>query len=102
MMDRQECAVMNPVAETQVGKFATAGRLADWNGKRIGLFWNGKPNGDVFLDEVARELRSRFQGLETLKIWEARPETKTVYGNSAENLEYIAQSADFVISASGD
>ena len=101
-MDKQEYAVMNPVAEVTVQESGMADRFADLNGKRIGLFWNGKPNGDVFLDEVARELGSRFHGLETVKIWEIRPETRTVYGNSADNLEFIAQSADFIIGASGD
>ena len=101
-MDKQQYAVMNPVAEVQVQKSGLADRFPDLNGKRIGLFWNGKPNGDVFLEEVALELGSRFRGLQTVKTWEIAPETKTVYGNSAENLKRISQCADFIIGASGD
>ena len=101
-MEKEESLVMNPVADVQVKKFGLADRFADLNGKRLGLFWNGKPNGDVFLDEVAHGLASRFPGSKTVKMWEIEPGTKTVYGNSADNLKRMSQSADFIVGASGD
>ena len=101
-MKMPETLVMNPVGERQVQESGLADRFADLKGKRVGLFWNGKPNADRFLEEVANELGSRFPGLRTVKMWEIEPQTRTVYGNSADNLKRMSQCADFIVSASGD
>jgi hypothetical protein len=101
-MNKQEWVLRNPVADVQSEKFEISARLQDFKGKTIGLFWNGKPNGDVFLNEVADQLGKRFAGLNILRIWEMRPETKTVYGNSTDNLKFMAEKADFIIGASAD
>ncbi len=101
-MEQSEMKVMNPVAERQVKKARLASRFAVLDGKRVGLFWNGKPNGDRFLESIANALGSRFPGLRTVKMWETVPESRTVYGNSAENLKRMSQCADFIVSASGD
>ena len=55
-MDRQEWSVLNPVADANIERRAGASRLDDFSGKRIGLWWNGKPNGDIFLNEMAKSL----------------------------------------------
>ena len=56
--------VLNPVARIAEGKVAPAPRTADLTGKTVGLYWNQKPGGDVTLAAVARELESRFRGLQ--------------------------------------
>jgi hypothetical protein len=94
--------LLSPEGETPKEAFETAGRGGDFNGKTIGLFWNGKPGGSVFLEEVGRQLKQRYQGASIRKIWEERPGTVTSYGNTPENLAYMAQSADLVIAASSD
>ncbi len=101
-MDKSEMRVMNPVAERQVRKSRLADRVADLKGKRVGLFWNGKPNGDRVLEEIANARASRFPGSSAVKMWEIAPQTRTVYGNPAENLKRMSQCADFIVSASGD
>ena len=62
-MDRQEWSVVNPVADADIEKHGGATRLDDFSGKRIGLWWNGKPNGDIFLNEVAHQLESLHPGV---------------------------------------
>ncbi|MBU6424313.1 MAG: hypothetical protein KGJ98_09735 [Chloroflexota bacterium] len=52
--------VFNPVAETVDKTVSAAPRLDDLDGKRIGLFWNMKPGGDVALEETERILRGRY------------------------------------------
>ena len=98
----QEWSLLSPVADVEIRQLERAGRNADLNGKTIGLFWNGKPNADLFLDEVAEELRARFEGLKIVRMWEVKPETRTALGNSVENLKFMAQNADLIIGASGD
>jgi|SRR3954470_20907163 hypothetical protein len=101
-MSAQSWSLESPAGELRQAAVAAAERSSGFAGRTIGLFWNGKPGGDVFLEEVGRELSQRFQGAKVLKIWEARPDTVTSYGNSAANLEYMARSADLVIAASSD
>lgn len=99
---KQEWTLMSPVADVQVEQFKIANRVPDLNGKTIGLFWNGKPNGDVFLNEVADQLKARLSALKIVKMWEVKPETRTIYGNSIENLKFMAQNADLIIGSSAD
>ncbi len=101
-MDRQEWKVLNPVADVDIEKRAGATRLADFSGKRIGLWWNGKPNGDIFLDELARQLESRHRGMTAVRMWEIDPATTTFYGAPRASLEFMAKSADLVIGALAD
>jgi hypothetical protein len=56
----------------------------------------------VFLDEIANQLKARFDVLKIVKMWEVKPETRTALGNSVENLKFMAQNADLIIGASGD
>ena len=95
-------SLLSPEGQPEQSAFSSAGRSTALTGKTIGLFWNGKPGGDVFLDEVGRQLQSRFEGARVQKIWQERAETMTSYGNSKDCLEYMARSHDLVVAASAD
>ena len=101
-MEVREWAVLNPVAEVDIKKLRGATRLEDLSGKRIGLWWNGKPNGDIFLNEVAHQLESRYPGMTAVRMWEIDAATTTAYGVPGAKLERMAQSADLVIGALAD
>jgi diacylglycerol kinase family enzyme len=90
------------VGDAEVDRFETADRLADLNGKRIGLFWNGKPNGDLFLNRFAERLKARFDDLTVVRLWEVEPGTRTALGNTTDHLKLMAREADLVLAASGD
>jgi hypothetical protein len=98
----QEWTLLSPVADVQVEQFKIANRIPFLNGKTIGLFWNGKPNGDVFLEEIANQLQRKFGDLKMIKFWEIRPETRTAFGNSDDNLKFMSQNADLIIASSAD
>lgn len=101
-MDRQEWVVMNPVGDVDIVGRGGATRLDDFSGKRVGFWWNGKPNGDIFLNEIARQLESRCQGMTPVRMWEIDPATTTAYGVSADKLDFMVRSADVVIGALAD
>jgi hypothetical protein len=101
-MSMETWDLLVPAGTSNGGNFASAGRQGDLSGRSVGLFWNGKPGGNVFLEETARELGARFPGLKFTRFWETRPSTMTSYGNSKDDLAYMAQSADLVIAASSD
>ena len=94
--------VMNPAGDPPRAAFDAAGRVGELGRRKVGLFWNGKPGGDLFLDEVGRGLMQRSPGVEIVKFWETRPATITAYGNSAEDVRYMAESADLVIGTNAD
>lgn len=101
MSDRQ-WQLFSPVGSPARAVFEGAGRSADLNGITVGLLWNGKPGGEVLLDEVGRALRERFPALQTVKFWETRPATVTAYGMHPEEIRFVAASADLVIGGSAD
>lgn len=101
-MSTRQWLLMSPVGDLPRAASEGAGKPHDLSGKKIGLFWNGKPGGDVLLTEVGLGLSGRFPGLKIVKFWEARPETVTAYGNPADNLRFMAQHADLVIGTNAD
>ena len=78
-------------------------RIRTFDGKKVGLLWNGKPNGDFFLNRVAELLEKSYQGVRIIKLWEVDPH-RTAHADkkSAETLDFIARSADIVIAGQGD
>jgi hypothetical protein len=53
--------VLNPRGEREaVPARGITPRLSVLEGKRIGLYWNGKPDGDYFWDTIEGWLRKRF------------------------------------------
>lgn len=80
-----------------------APRVNAIDGKRIGLLWNGKPNGDFYLERVAQLLEKKYKGVSVIKFWEVDPEeTSHPDKKSDVALDRIAKSSDIVIAAQGD
>jgi hypothetical protein len=98
----QEWTLLNPVARADIGRLGGAAVGDDFSGKRVGLWWNGKPNGDILLEEVAAQLASRYPGMSTVRLWERRPSSMTFYGVPRDDIAFMASSADVVIGALGD
>lgn len=90
-------AVLSPIGKIRSkDPFQMSARAGDLTGKRLGLFWNGKHNGDVLLARIAELLHRRFSKLEI---------TQFNYGYEGAGLEAVsrmAQEADLVIGAIGD
>ena len=60
--------VLNPRGESDPPpNFAITGRVTDLAGKKIGLYWLGKPDGDVFFDRVQKLLEEKFPTAKVLR-----------------------------------
>lgn len=90
-----EWEVLNPVAEYETPILALSPRLEDLNEKRVGLFWNGKPNGDLLLEAIGKLLERRFKNMKT-----TRYDLSVSVG--PENRRRMAEQCDAVIAAIGD
>lgn len=74
-------------------------------GKTVVLRWNGKENGNNFLDEVAVQLQQTVKSVNVIKVYETMPET-VGYGPAKMGPEVIAKikalKPDLVISSQAD
>jgi len=102
--ERQEIRVFNPTSVAMPEKnLHFAPRIDSFDGKRVGLLWNGKRNGDFYLNRVADLLEKKYTGINVIKFWEVDPkETAHPDKKSDAALDRMANSADVVIAAQGD
>ena len=96
--------VYNPTGVVMADKITEfSPRLDALDGKRIGLLWNSKPNGNFYLNRVAEMLSQKFPNATIIKFWEQYPnETANPDKKSDVALDLISRNADVVISAQGD
>jgi hypothetical protein len=103
----REWVLVNPEgAIEKVKPMQLAPRLSSLEGKNIALRWNGKPNGDIFLDRIAELLSKQVPSAKIIKLWKVIPEIKG-YANSAEVgkaliKEITKLKPDIVIAAQAD
>jgi len=60
--------VLNPRGEIEPPPtLAPAARITDLEGKRVGLYWNGKVGTDVFFDTVEKLLKDKFPTIKVMR-----------------------------------
>ena len=57
-----------PIGVAPARSSGRAPRTASLDGRRIALLWNGKPNGDVYLDALHEFLRDRVADADVLTL----------------------------------
>ena len=98
--------LVNPEPLVQIEANPVNPHPKDLSGKTVVLYWNGKPNGDLFLNRIAELLIERVQNVKVVKAWEVRPSSKGT-GSTAEASRATAEGLaglhpDLVIGAPGD
>jgi len=98
--------LVNPEALVQIEADQVNQHPKDLSGKTVVLYWNGKPNGDLFLNRIGELLIEKVNNVRVIKAWEARPSTKrtdpTAKASSAAAKELAGLNPDLVIGAPGD
>ena len=74
----QQWELVNPQSVVLSKPLRLADRPATLEGKTVVLRWNGKPNGDIFLNRIAELLEEKVKGVKVIKAWEVAPETNAV------------------------
>ena len=90
--------VLDPTGVTIAKKKSLAPRLETLEGKKIGLVWNRKPNGDVLLDEIGKVLKERYPSVEAIPC----PLSYCCRLLPPGELEGIAKGIDAAVSTGGD
>ena len=102
----QEWEIINPAGVVEIEQVQLAPRITTLEGKTIVLRWNGKHNGDNFLDRIAELLKEKVPSAKVIKLYELDKSTIKISGTMAESAR-IAQvikglRADIVIAAQTD
>ncbi len=79
-----------------------APRISSFEGKRVGLHWNGKPNGDFFLNRLSELLEQRYKGIKIIKFYQTEPRTAHPDRKPKELHNLMAKDIDLFITAQGD
>jgi hypothetical protein len=102
----QEWEVINPSGTISIQPVKPAPRLASLEGKTIVLRWNGKHNGNNFLNRIAELLAEKMPGAKVIKVYDLDTSTVKISGSNAESAR-IAKvikdlKADIVIGSQAD
>jgi hypothetical protein len=78
---------------------AKVNALSDLAGKRVGLYWNTKPNGDVFLSRLAELIEEKF-GITIVSFFPGKADTSQAISEAV--LNKIRDTCDVVVLATAD
>jgi len=105
-MDDQRWLLINPEGIVNLPKLKINAHTESLENKTIFLRWNGKHNGNIFLERIAGLLVEKVKGVKVIKSWEVLPETATSSRNSLKSQEFAGKIAgfkpDFVIGSQAD
>jgi hypothetical protein len=71
----QQWELVNPAGVIKITPIKMAARINSLEGKTIGLKWNQKPNGNIFLDRIAELLKEKVPSAKIIKFYEVEPTT---------------------------
>jgi hypothetical protein len=99
--------LLNPEGIVSVQPMSLNPHPGELEGKKILLRWNGKHNGDLFLNRIAERLLDQIKGVRIIKAWEKAPDTVVAISGSQERSFSLAETCaalkpDIVIGSYGD
>jgi hypothetical protein len=102
----QDWEVINPQGTIAIKEIKLAPRLTTLEGKTIVLRWNGKHNGDNYLNRVAELLAQKVPSAKVVKVYELDKSTIKQSGSPAEAARIAnvikGLKADLVIASQAD
>ena len=104
---RQKWELLNPEGVIKIEATKINPHPSTLEGKTVILRWNGKHNGDKFLERVGDLLVERVKNIRIIKSWEVAPETVDPITGSQERSQEFAKAIakfkpDIVIGAQSD
>jgi hypothetical protein len=77
----QQWELVNPEGVVKIEPMKVTAHPTTLEGKTVMLRWNGKHNGDIFLNRVGELLAKEVKGVKIVKSWEVAPETASLSSN---------------------
>lgn len=98
--------LINPQGTIQLKTVSARPRPKSLEEKMVLLRWNGKHNGDLFLNRIGELLVENVKDVTIVKAWELIPETKAISSNANKSKELAKKLSelkpDISIGAQGD
>ena len=94
MSEQAKWELINPEGTVQVEAVSANPHPESLAGKTVLLRWNGKHNGDLFLDRIGELLQENIKDVKIVKAWEAVPETRGSTSNANLSKELAKKLAD--------
>jgi len=91
--------ILDPVAPARVTRIKASTNMDTIKGKRVGLFWNRKPNGDLLLSRFGELLKNRYTDI---KIEWLPGKNDPAQSAPQEVLNESSRNCDVIIVATGD
>jgi hypothetical protein len=102
----QQWDLFNPEGLIKPNPMEPAPRISTLEGKTAVLSWNGKDNGDNYLNRVAELLAERIPDAKVIKLWEVDLSSAAISQSPKESQERAKKianlKADIVIGAVAD
>jgi len=98
----QKWKLVNPEGVAVVKPAEIAPRLATLEGKTVLLRWNGKHNGNNFLNRIAELLAKEVPTAKIIKMWEAIPGSNHYPMTDAEFQAALKLKPDIQIASQAD
>ncbi len=92
----QRWEILNPEGVIRIEPMEINPHPSTLQGKTVLLRWNGKHNGDKFLDRLAELLAQNVKDIKIIKSWKVAPETvDPISGSQERSMELMKRFAAF-------
>ncbi|MGD0282625.1 MAG: hypothetical protein ABSB95_09710 [Dissulfurispiraceae bacterium] len=90
-----ELRLINPEGVVNIEPMKVNPHPATLEGKTVVLQWNGKQNGDKFMDGIAALLNEKVKNIKIIKAWQDAPELKIISQNPEKSRQLAQRLAAF-------
>jgi len=91
----QEWDLINPQGVVKIVPMEVNPHPSTLEGKTVMLRWNGKHNGDLFLDRIGELIVEKVKDVKIVKSWQVALETADISQNENRSKEFIQKLMGF-------
>jgi len=91
----KEITLINPEGVVNIEPMKINPHPANLEGKTVVLQWNGKQNGDNFMNQIAALLSENVKDIRIIKAWQDAPEVKIISQNPEKSKQLAQRIAAF-------
>jgi hypothetical protein len=91
----KELKIVNPEGVVNIEPMKVNPHPASLEGKTVVLQWNGKQNGDNFMNQIAALLSENVKDIKIIKAWQDAPDVKIISQNPEKSKQLAQRIAAF-------
>jgi len=91
----QQWELINPEGVVKIEPMEVNPHPSTLQGKTVMLRWNGKHNGDLFLDRTGELIAEKVKDVKIIKSWQVALETADISQNENKSKQFIQKLMQF-------